>query len=87
MIANVRVCITGYVIPIPKYSELYTYFIESISREQFESLQKEVNLLQKELNYWQNTTINILKENLNGKYRFVLHTIQVEYTYIRCVSR
>ena len=38
--------------------------IECISHEQFESLQKDVALLQKELNYWQNTTINILKKYL-----------------------
>ena len=37
---------------------------ESISREQFESLQKDVASLQRELNYWQNTTINILKNYL-----------------------
>lgn len=38
--------------------------IECISHEQFESLQKDVASLQKELNYWQNTTINILKKYL-----------------------
>ena len=38
--------------------------VENISREQFESLQKDVASLQKELNYWQNTTINILKKYL-----------------------
>jgi hypothetical protein len=38
--------------------------IESISREQFESLQKDVASLQRELNYWQNTTFSILKKYL-----------------------
>jgi hypothetical protein len=39
-------------------------YTESISREQFESLQKDIASLQKELNYWQNTTISILKKYL-----------------------
>lgn len=38
--------------------------VENISHEQFESLQKDVVSLQRELNYWQNTTINILKKYL-----------------------
>lgn len=43
---------------------LVILYVESINRERIESLQKEVASLKKELNYWQNTTINILKKYL-----------------------
>ena len=38
--------------------------VESTNDERIESLQKKVASLEKELNYWQNTTINILKKYL-----------------------
>jgi hypothetical protein len=52
--------------------------VDNISREQFESLQKDVASLQRELNYWQNTTISILKKYLlenEGSYIHKLYNI------------
>ena len=42
----------------------YYVYTESTNDEQIESLQKRVASLERELNYWQNTTINILKKYL-----------------------
>ena len=44
--------------------------LESANIEQIKSLQERVASLERELNYWQNTTIDILKKYLlenNGK--------------------
>ena len=38
--------------------------VESANSEQIKSLQERVASLERELNYWQNTTINILKKYL-----------------------
>ena len=38
--------------------------LESANIEQIKSLQERVALLERELNYWQNTTIDILKKYL-----------------------
>ena len=38
--------------------------VERTNNEQIKSLQERVASLERELNYWQNTTINILKKYL-----------------------
>ena len=38
--------------------------VESTNNEQIKSLKERVASLERELNYWQNTTINILKQYL-----------------------
>ena len=54
-----------------------------ISREEFESKfqsqQREIESLQKQLNYWQNTTINILtKYPINGEGESIANSCTVE---------
>ena len=46
----------------------------------FQSQQREIESLQKQLNYWQNTTINILeKYPIDGDKYFTLHLLDASY--------
>ena len=57
--------------------------VESTNNEQIKSLQERVASLEWELNYWQNTTIDILKKYLlenNGKNDSISILITLECT-------